>query len=63
MVIGIATDSHPKITLRTALSFAGAAYGCGDDLSQDKRADAQFCREGCRKRSARHRRAGIADYG
>ncbi len=36
---------------------------CGDDLSQDKRADAQFCREGCRKRAARHRRAGIANYG
>lgn len=35
---------------------------CGDDLSQDKRADAQFCREGCRKRAARHRRAEIASY-
>jgi len=29
---------------------------CGDDLHLDKRADSQFCREGCRKRAARHRR-------
>ncbi len=36
---------------------------CGDDLSQYKRADAQFCREGCRKRAARHRRAEITNYG
>jgi len=36
---------------------------CGDDLSQDKRADAQFCREGCRKRAARHRRESIVYYG
>jgi len=31
---------------------------CGDDLSQNKRADARFCSEGCRKKSARERRMG-----
>jgi len=29
---------------------------CGDDLSQDKRADTRFCSEGCRKKSVRKRR-------
>jgi len=29
---------------------------CGDDLPLDKRADTQFCREGCRKRAARLRK-------
>ncbi len=29
---------------------------CRDELPQNKRADARFCSEGCRKRSARERR-------
>lgn len=29
---------------------------CGEDLHFDKRVDAQYCREACRKAAARHRR-------
>jgi len=31
---------------------------CRDDLPAYRRSDAQYCCEGCRKRAARHRRAG-----
>lgn len=31
---------------------------CGGELSFDKRADARFCRESCRKKAARQRREG-----
>jgi len=35
---------------------------CGDELPIDKRADARFCGEGCRKRAARERR-GLREGG
>ncbi len=35
---------------------------CGDELHTDKRADARYCREHCRKAAARQRRADRAAW-
>lgn len=43
--------------LRNARWGEWACHECGDPVPFSRRADARFCREACRKRAARQRRA------
>lgn len=46
-----------KTILRRLVARTWRCQWCGDELPDYRRADAVYCREGCRKRAARDRRA------